>query len=148
MAETAPELDGVVVHKFLLINRYLRRYAHQVTAHGVRPRQFSVLRFLLERGPATVGEVQTYLYSSASLASTVISQLEEAGRVTRTRSAEDNRVVIVELTPAGRQLAQEAPMGGIILLRRRLAGLAPDRLHRLDVALTDLIELMEVPDEE
>lgn len=148
MAETAPELAGAVVHKFLLINRYLRRYAHQVTAHGVRPRQFSVLRFLLERGSATVGEVQAYLYSSASLASTVISQLEETGYVTRTRSAEDNRVVIVELTADGRQVAQETPMGGIVLLRRRLAGLDSDRLHGMDAALTDLIELMEVPDEE
>ena len=145
----APPTDvaGEALHKFLRINRYLRQYARQVNEHGLPPKQFSVLRRLLEDGPATVGAIQEYLYSSASVASTVISQLEEAGFVTRTRSPEDNRVVIVALTEAGRTLAQNTPMGGIVLLRRKLATLPEERLRAIDTALADIMELMGVTDE-
>jgi DNA-binding MarR family transcriptional regulator len=68
--------------------------------------------------------------------------------VTRTRSAEDNRVVIVELTPTGQEAAMATPLGGIVLLRRRLRTLAPERLAVIDAALTDLLQLMEVKESE
>ncbi len=134
------------LHKFLLLNRYLRQYARQINNQGLRPRQFSVLRFLLESGPATVGQVQAYLYRSPSTASTMIAHLEKAGYVIRTRSEEDNRVVMVDLTPAGREIAQNTPLGGIPLLRRRLDKLPPERLRLINEALAELMQLMEVTD--
>ena len=115
---------------------------------GIHPRAFSVLRFLTETETATVGEVQEYLYCSASVASSVISKLEEGGYVTRTRSCEDNRVVLVQPTAAGRQLAAATPLGGIALLRRRLPTLEPERLALMNAALADIMELMEVPESE
>jgi len=150
VSETQPnaELAHAALHKFLLLNRHLRKYAREMTDQGIRPRAFSVLRFLLENGPATVGDVQAYLYRSASVASTVITGLEEAGYVTRTRSAADNRVVIVTLTDAGRALAENAPMGGIPLLRRRLNTLPSAKLALIDEALAELMHLMEVTDSE
>ncbi|MCB0080528.1 MAG: MarR family transcriptional regulator [Caldilineaceae bacterium] len=147
MTTAHTNLAQQAVHKFLLINRHLRLYARQMDDKGIKPKQFSVLRFLAESGPATVGQVQEFLYNSPSTASTVISQLEEMGYVTRTRSAADNRVVIVEVTAAGAELAGQTPMGGIPLLRRRIEKLAPERLANLDAALADLMQLMEVQDE-
>ena len=41
---------------------------------------------------------------------------KEVDFVTRTRSSEDNRVVIVALTPAGEEIAANTPLGGIVLL--------------------------------
>lgn len=145
---TAEALAGEAIHKFLILHRYLRQYARQMDERGVRPREFSVLRFLIESGPATVGQVQEYLYCSASVASTVIAGLEERGFVTRTRSAEDNRVVIVELTPAGEEAASATPLGGIVLLRRRLRALPEERLAVINAALTDIMQLMEVTESE
>ena len=147
MTTAHTNLAQQAVHKFLLINRHLRLYARQMDDKGIKPKQFSVLRFLAESGPATVGQVQEFLYSSPSTASTVISQLDEVGYVTRTRSAADNRVVIVEVTAAGAELAGQTPMGGIPLLRRRIEKLSPERLANLDAALADLMQLMEVQDE-
>lgn len=141
-------LASEALHKFLLIHRHLRQLARQMDSHGIRPRQFAVLRFLLDQGTATVSEVQEHLYTSLSTASTVISQLEEAGCVTRTRSEEDNRVVIVALTTRGQDLAQKTPMGGIALLRRRLDTLPEDRLYMINEALAELMRLMEVEDTE
>lgn len=141
-------LASATLHKFLTINRFLRQYARQMDDSGIHPRSLSVLRYLTEMELATVGEVQEYLYCSASVASSVISKLEEGGYVTRTRSSEDNRVVLVAPTAVGRQMAEALPMGGIALLRRRLPTLAPDRLARMDAALADIMELMEVPESE
>lgn len=141
-------LASQALHKFLLIHRHLRAYARQIDTQGLRPRQFAVLLFLLEQGPATVSEVQEHLYTSPSTASTLISQLEELGYVTRTRSEADSRVVIVALTPMGQALAEQTPKGGIVLLRRRLDSLPEDRLRMLDAAMSDLMQLMEVRDDE
>jgi DNA-binding MarR family transcriptional regulator len=143
---SAVVLSEEVIHKFLRLNRFLRQRAHQMDSQGIRPRQFAVLRFLLESGPATVGQVQGHLYLGASTTSVVIAGLEEAGYVTRTRSEEDNRVVLVELTPAGREIAQNTPLGGIALLRRRLGHLPAEKLRLLDQALAEIMQLMEVPD--
>jgi DNA-binding MarR family transcriptional regulator len=141
-------LASEALHKFLLIHRHLRQIARQMDDQGIRPRQFAVLRFLLEQGSATIGEVQEHLYTSLSTASTVISQLEDAGYVTRTRSEDDNRVVIVELTPAGSDVAHNTSMGGIALLRRRLDSLSDDQIHIIDKAMSEIMRLMEVTDTE
>jgi len=135
-----------VIHKFLTMNRYLRQRARQMTGQGIRPSEFAVLHLLRESGPATVGQVQAYLYRSPGTTSMMIAKLEEAGYVTRTRSEQDNRVVIVELTPAGRDLVQNMSLGGILLLRQRLHNLPVERLQRLDEALAEIMRLMEVTD--
>lgn len=145
---SAKDPAGTAIHQFLLLYRYLRQYARQIDERGIRPREFSVLRFLQETESATVGQVQEYLYCSASVASTVIAGLEEKGLVTRTRSAEDNRVVIVTLTSEGAHAAANTPLGGIVLLRRRLHALPPERLAVINTALADLLALMEVSETE
>ena len=148
MEQSTEVLANEAIHKFLILNRYLRQYARQMTEQGVSPREFSILRFLTESGPATVGQVQEYLYCSASVASTVIGKLEEAGYLTRTRSVDDNRVVNVELTATGREVAQANRLGGIVLLRRRLPTLSSERLQTINAALADIMQLMEVNENE
>lgn len=144
MSNSSEALADQVFHRFLKLKRCLRQQARQMDSRGISPRNFAVLRFLLESGSATVGEVQAYLYQSASTASTVIAQLEEAGYVTRTRSEQDNRVVVVELTPAGQDIAQNTPLTGFPLLRRRLRALPEKRLLLIDGVLAEIMQLLEV----
>ncbi|MCB9422328.1 MAG: winged helix-turn-helix transcriptional regulator [Ardenticatenaceae bacterium] len=137
-------LSDQVFHQFLALLRHKRQYARQIeTEQGIKPRDFSVLRFLLDSGPATVSQVQAFLHNSPSTASTLIAQLEEAGYVSRRRSDEDNRVVIVSLEPAGQTIAEQAPFGGLPLLRRRLARLPEERLVQIQDVLVELMALME-----
>jgi DNA-binding MarR family transcriptional regulator len=135
-------------HRLLTLLRHFRRYARRVKGEGISPREYSVLRFLLESGPSRVGQVRAFLYRSPSTTSTLIDRLEEDGYVTRTRSQQDNRVVIVDLTPAGRKTAERTPLGGIPLLRRRLATLPEERLRQINEALTEIMQLLEVPENE
>jgi DNA-binding MarR family transcriptional regulator len=137
-------LSDQVFHQFLALLRHKRQYARQIeTEQGIKPRDFSVLRFLLESGPATVSQVQAFLHNSPSTTSTLIAQLEGAGYVSRRRSDEDNRVVIVSLEPAGQLIAEQAPFGGLPLLRRRLAHLPEARLLQIKDVLVELMALME-----
>jgi DNA-binding MarR family transcriptional regulator len=148
MNDTPDSVSREAFHRLLLLFRYLRQHARQMKGQGISPRDFSVLRFLLESGPATIGGVQDFIYRSASTASALVDKLEGRGYVTRTRSETDNRVVIVELTPAGRDVALCTPLQGLPLLRRKLDALPRERLTVINTALGEIMQLMEVGDQE
>jgi DNA-binding MarR family transcriptional regulator len=135
-----------VFHRFLRIQRFLRQHTLQMNSQGISPRDYAALRFLLEAGPATVGQIQAYLHKSPSTISALIAQLEDQGYLSRTRSREDNRVVIVDLTRAGRDIAEHTPLGGLPLLRHQLRQLPRERLDDLDRALAEIMALMEIPE--
>jgi DNA-binding MarR family transcriptional regulator len=140
--ERSPAL--IVTQKFLSLYRYLRQYSQQMHNQGVRGREFATLRYLNEAGPCSVGQVQEYIYISASATSEMLSRLENAGYVERKRCKKDQRVVYVDLTPEGRRLAEETPLGGIPLLRERIKTLSPEQLSTLTSAFEMLLQVMEI----
>lgn len=138
-----PPFDQVF-HRFLALQQSLRRHARGlIDERGLAPRDLSVLRYLLEMQSATVGQVGAFMHQSPSTTSSLLAQLEGKGYVTRTRSPRDNRVVIVELTPVGQEIAENTPLGGLPLLRR-LAGLPQERLSVMIDLLDEITHLMEV----
>jgi DNA-binding MarR family transcriptional regulator len=135
------------VHTFLSVYRYLRRYSRQMHEEGVSGRQISTLRYLLEAGPQTIGQLRDYLYLNDSTTSELVTNLEQAGHVARSRSGTDSRVVVVTLTPAGREVALKTPLQGLPLLREKLKALPPERLARVRDALAELQDLLEIPND-
>ena len=129
------------IRKFLQLYRYVRHYGRKVQAAGLRGREFAVLRYLMD-GPLKIGEICNYMFISVSSTSEMISRMEDAGYVTRHRCKQDNRVVYVELTDAGRELAEKTPLGGIPLLRERIHTLPSERLVIVDEALTELMTVL------
>jgi len=132
------------IHKFLTVYRHLRRYGRQMHQEGISGRKVSTLRYLLEAGPRTIGQLRDYLYISDSSTSEMISRLQKKGYVTRERSDADSRVVVVTLTSAGREIAQKMPLGGFSLLRERLKTLSPERLSVIDEAMDEIMRLLEI----
>lgn len=143
----AKDMHDSPISKFLHIYRHLRQYARHMDDQGDNPRQVAVLRFLQEHGPASVGQVQEFMYSSPSTASALISSLEDAGYVTRTRSETDNRVVVVAITDVGRHKTATTPEGGITLMRRRIKDLPEDKIRLIDEALTLIMDMMDIEEE-
>lgn len=142
---TNPDNDHAdqVFHQFLGLMRFHRQYARQIIdEQGIKPRDLSVLRFFSETGPATVGQAQAYLHKSASTTSALIANLEKEGYVTRTRSQEDNRVVIVELTEAGQHLIATTPLRDMPLLRRNMRQLPDERLQQISEVLAEIKQMM------
>lgn len=141
-------LTDQVFHRLLTLLHYCRRQARQMMDEsGLTPRDFFVLRYLMEIDSATVGQVQAILHKSPSTTSTLIAQIEEKGYLTRRRSPEDNRVVIVELTPAGRKLTETAPFGGLSLLHLELGHLTDQRLLEMDAVLQEIMQLMDAAED-
>jgi DNA-binding MarR family transcriptional regulator len=134
------------IHTFLTVYRYLRKYSRCLHSKGFSGRKIATLRYLMEAEPLTIGQLRDYLCISDSTTSELVAKLEDAGCVERARSEEDNRVVLVSLTPSGREFAQSAPLGGIPLLRERLKALPPERLALIHEALAEIKQTLEIKD--
>jgi DNA-binding MarR family transcriptional regulator len=130
--------------KFLVLYRHIRRYSRKTHCEGVRGRDLATLRYLNEAGPLTIGQICEYLFISGSSTSDLVSRLQEAGYLMRRRSTKDSRVVYVELTAKGREIAEQPPSGGIPMLRERIKTLPLEQLQQLDSALAILTEIMEI----
>ena len=132
------------VQKFRAVYRYLRRYGRRMHQEGMSGRKIATLRYLIEAGPLTVGQLRAFLCISDSSTSELIARLQKKGYVTRTRSEVDRRVVLVDVTPLGRDIVRRTPLGGIPLLREALKTLPPERLSLINEAFTEMMHLLEV----
>jgi MarR family transcriptional regulator, organic hydroperoxide resistance regulator len=70
--------------------------------------QYLVMLVLWEKDEVTVSEIGGRLFLDSATLTPLLKRLEAAGLVSRTRSAQDERQVVVALTDAGRAMAQEA----------------------------------------
>ena len=136
--------DGVL-HRLLALLRYQHCVGHQIKkTWGISGRHLSVLRYLLRDGPHSVSEISRYLYVSDGTTSPMLERMENAGFVTRHRSHEDSRKVLVEPTEQGLEIVARAPLGPIPLLRAHLPELPIHELEMLHWALGKLNEIAEV----
>ncbi|MGB9793276.1 MAG: MarR family winged helix-turn-helix transcriptional regulator, partial [Thermacetogeniaceae bacterium] len=72
----------------------------------ITPEQFWLMKRLKHFGKLTIGELAEGLGITSSSASTAVKRLEKIGMVQRDRQKQDERVVTVELTPAGLEALQ------------------------------------------
>jgi DNA-binding MarR family transcriptional regulator len=75
---------------------------------GLTHPQYLVLLALWERSPRSLGELAAELAMDPATLSPLIKRLEAQGRVSRTRNADDERVLDIALTEQGQALRQEA----------------------------------------
>lgn len=75
---------------------------------GLTHPQYLVMLALWERSPRSLGELAEELAMEPATLSPLVKRLEAQGRVTRTRRADDERVLEIGLTPAGRELRTAA----------------------------------------
>ncbi len=75
---------------------------------GLTYPQYLVLLVLWESGDTSVKDLGAALMLDSGTLSPLIKRMESAGLVGRTRRADDERSVLVSLTPAGRALRRRA----------------------------------------
>src|SRR5688572_15050936 len=75
---------------------------------GLTHPQYLVLLALWEKSPRSPGELASELAIEPATLSPLIKRLEAQGRVSRTRRADDERVLDISLTDEGRALRHEA----------------------------------------
>ncbi|BCQ63817.1 MarR family transcriptional regulator [Pseudomonas sp. Boi14] len=75
---------------------------------GLTYPQYLAMLVLWERDGLTVGEISQRLLTDPGSLTPLLKRLEAEGLLSRTRSREDERVVIVQLTEQGRVLREQA----------------------------------------
>lgn len=118
-------------------NRVTRLYRPLLDALGLTYPQYLAMLVLWEASPQTVGALGEALDLESSTLTPLLKRLEAQGLVARSRDPEDERRVIVALTPAGAALRDKArtvpeqlfcklnmPLDELGELRERLKGLA------------------------
>lgn len=105
---------------------------------GLTYPQYLAMLVLWEQNALTVGEISQRLLTDPGSLTPLLKRLEAENLLKRTRSREDERVVIVELTEAGRALQQEAKRVPHCIL-----GASGQPLERLKALQAELLELRE-----
>ena len=80
------------------------QYRPYLDALGLTYPQYLALVVLWDDGPSTVGHLGERLRLDSGTLSPLLKRLEAAGLITRKRRADDERLVEVRTTPAGRRL--------------------------------------------
>jgi len=110
-------------------NLIQRLYRPLLTPLGLTYSRYLVMLALWEREPLSVGELCACLHLDVGTLSPLLKRMEQAGLVSRARDRNDDRRVIVALTPHGRALREDA-----LAVPRTLAkqiGLRPQEAERL-----------------
>lgn len=124
------ELNGAV--------RLLRCAATgRMVKQGVSMTHLHVMWRLEESGELPMSRLAEFLDVSLSNATGLIDRMAERGLIERTRLDDDRRVVLVGLTPAGKELLDEIQIMKRDLMQGVLGRLDAAQLDRLHLALTD-----------
>ena len=111
-----------------------RTYKPLLDQLGITYPQYLVLNVLREEDGKTVGSIADRLALESSTVTPLVKRLEAASLVTRTRRQDDERRVIVSLTPSGRELREKSGCLGEALLAK--SGMQPKEL----IALTQEVQ--------
>jgi len=121
-----------VLEQFRLIFRSAKKHFQAVRERtGVGGAQLWALAEVQRRPGVRVTELARAMAVHQSTASNLVERLAKDGLLRRERSREDQRVVLLSLTAAGRATVARAP--------RPLEGVLPNALNAM--AATDLLEL-------
>lgn len=131
-SDAALRLDRQVCFPlYAAANAMVRLYRPLLDELGLTYPQYLVMLVLWERDRRNVGELGAALFLDSGTLTPLLKRLQAAGLVTRERDAEDERRVVVALTPAGRRL------------RLRARCIPEALLERVGVPAQDLVALRE-----
>lgn len=106
-----------------------RAYRGQLDALGITYPQYLVLLVLWARDDVTIGEIGEQLGLETNTLTPLLKRLEKLGLVSRKRRKDDERKVMIALTPAG--LALRDRVGGIMHCMAEATGMDTDQIRAL-----------------
>ena len=107
-----------------------RAYKPMLDALGLTYPQYLVLHALWEQDGRTIGEIADRLGLESSTITPLVKRLESAGLLARARNPDDERQVLVSLTPRGRDIRDRCGCLGEELLAR--SGMTVEQLGKLN----------------
>ena len=108
------------------------------TLGGLTESQFAVLEALYHLGPMCQGQLSQKLLRSTGNMTLVLDNLEKHGLVRRVRSAEDRRMINIEMTDKGRERIEEVLPKHVEAITNEMQVLTPEEQAELGRLLRKL----------
>jgi DNA-binding MarR family transcriptional regulator len=102
--------------------------------------EWRIITLLPTLQPISIRELAVQALTDAAQVSRGVAQLEAKGHVRRTRSAEDNREMLVSMTARGSRLSAEMCGASLLRSEQLLAGCSEREVESLNATLDTLIE--------
>jgi MarR family transcriptional regulator, organic hydroperoxide resistance regulator len=131
-------LERQVCFALAVANRsVLAVYRPLLEPMGLTHPQYLVMLALWGESPLSVKAIGTLLQLDSPTLSPLLKRLASAGLITRTRSSDDERLLLIDLTEAGRRLREEAVRIPPAIVAQ--LGMELSELESLHASLTRLI---------
>ncbi|HKX74769.1 MAG TPA: MarR family transcriptional regulator [Acidimicrobiia bacterium] len=113
----------------------LQRILRQQAMGGLTLTQLSCLATIGREGPLPLGELAAKENLSPPFITKIVTKLEQDGLVNRAAIAQDRRVSLVSVSPAGRQLLDQVRSRRTMYLNQKLTEFTPEEEATLAAAL-------------
>ncbi|XDD51017.1 MarR family winged helix-turn-helix transcriptional regulator [Leptospira sp. WS92.C1] len=127
--------EKAVLNAFIKLSRCsdsIRQLEEKIfTKNGLTSGQFGCLETLYHIGPLCQKEISQKIFSCEGNITQIIDNLEKRNLVTRIRSKEDRRYIIIHLTPEGNALVQTVFPEILQALLRKFDPLSEEQLVNL-----------------
>jgi len=141
MSDDQLRLDQMLCFAIYACSREMTKlYRPLLEEVGLTYPQYLVMLVLWEERSATVKQLGERLYLDSGTLTPLLKRLEQAGLVSRERSREDERVVVIRLTEQGEALKQRANKIPHELLCK--SNLNPEEFLRLKGEFESLLQRM------
>lgn len=142
-ATPAAELEDSVLRSLRRIIQAVDVHSRQIVRdYGVTGPQLACLRQVARSGPVSAGKLARAVSLRPATLSGILDRLEVQAWIRRDRTADDRRLVVVSLTPAGNRLVGRAPPPLQEAFLRRFRALASSDRRRIDAVLRELVTMM------
>lgn len=129
--EIKGDLDAIV-EAVLYLYTESRRLTKEIAAqHGLTGPQLTVVKMLEALGDLPLSRLSEKIRAQNSTVTGIVDRMEREGLVIRVRSAEDRRVVHIQLTSKGAKLAREVQVEPMDLFRDALSTLSAEEARTL-----------------
>ena len=135
MTQGAQKTDHVWLVMIKAMHALTRYAAAGIEDTGLGNSDFRVLEVLLHKGPLPVNTIGPVVNLTPGSISIAVERLVEKGLVSRVESAEDRRVRMVALTPAGKILIVAAFQKHAAQMSRVFSELSAEELLNFEMAL-------------
>lgn len=113
-------------------------FARQLDQFGITLPMWRVMAALLDEGEQRLGDLARLTAIELSTLSRIAASMEEKGLVTRRRSGEDARAVLIALTPGGRSKTETIVPRALDLESMAVAGMSDEPVRVLKGLLQTL----------
>ncbi len=137
-AELKPDVDEIVEAIVYLYTESRRLTKETAARHGLTGPQLTVIKMLETLGDLSLSRLSERIRAQNSTVTGIVDRMEREGLVTRARSETDRRVVHIQLTQKGLDIAQEVKVEPIQLFREALSSLSREDTKDLLRVLTKL----------